>query len=110
MMKEELPKLFKVFWILLETTNFSKIVDASPSTLPIHCHAHRLALACNYSVEILEEYKIFEQNLIQIWKFFVSSPLRSSKLQISINECQKEKKTKACIKMWLSHDLSLIHI
>ena len=91
-MKEELPKLFKVFWILLETTNFSKIVDASPSTLPIHCHAHRLALACNDSVEILEEYKIFEQNLIQIWKFFVSSPLRSSKLSKFQSMNAKKKK------------------
>ena len=70
----------------------------------IHCHAHRLALTAADSCEQLETFKSAEHLLLQLWKFFASSPLRTSKLaEFQAEQPNKAKKLqRACRTRWLS--------
>ena len=43
----------------------------------MHCHVHRLALSCCYTADLYAVRKC-ESTLLQIWKCFAASPLRSA--------------------------------
>ena len=50
--------------------------EFSKSTINIHCRCHRLALACADTGVNYKFIRSFEENLIELWKFFKNSPKR----------------------------------
>ena len=50
--------------------------EFSKSTINIHCICHRLALACADTGANYKFIRSFEENLIELWKFFKNSPKR----------------------------------
>ena len=46
----------------------------------MHCYAHRLALACTDTVKELQHIQDCERGLVQTWKYFSRSPLKTAKL------------------------------
>ena len=88
--------------------------DFSKTLINIHCICHRLALACANTGDEFKFIRNFEENLIEIWKFFRNS---SKHLKIYVKmtlKCKqfdssnKRKKNivkkvkKACRTRWLS--------
>ena len=75
-----------------------------PSYL-VHCHAHRLALACTDTVKKLQHIQDCESGSVQTWKYFSRSPLKRAKLheiQAADVDSSKRKLVKFCCTHWLS--------
>ena len=62
--------------------------EFSKSMINIHCICHRLALACADTGDDYKFIRSFEQNLIELWKFFKNS---SKRLKIYIRIALKSK-------------------
>ena len=58
-----------------------KVTAQNPITYTVHCHAHRLALACTDTVKGLQLIQDCKRGLVQTWKHFSISPLKTAKLQ-----------------------------
>ena len=83
-----------------------KLTEQCPATYTAHCHAHRLALACTDTVKELQHIQDCERGLVQTWKYFSRSPLKTAKLheiQAAGVDSSKRKLVKACRTRWLSH-------
>ena len=83
-----------------------KLTKQCPATYTVHCHAHRLALACTDTVKELQHIQDCERGLVQTWKYFSRSPLKTAKLheiQAADVDSSKRKLVKACRTRWLSH-------
>ena len=89
--------------------------DFSKTLINIHCICHRLALACADTGDEFKFMRNFEENLIEIWKFFKNSSKRLKMYVKTTLKCKqfdslsnKRKKNivkkvkKACRTRWLS--------
>ena len=83
-----------------------RIQLANPCMLSVHCYAHRLALSCFYTCEGLQTIQAFERSLVQTWRFFAASPLKSQQLALHQHAFSTNGKRliKACCTRWISHD------
>ena len=82
------------------------MTEQCPATYTAHCHAHRLALACTNTVKELQHIQDCERGLVQTWKYFSRSLLKTAKLheiQAADVDSSKQKLVKACRTRWLSH-------
>lgn len=83
-----------------------KILEMNPATYIVHCYAHRLALACTDTVKELKDIQDCERALVQTWKFFSVSTVKTAKLRKNqrMDSCSSLRKLiKACRTRWLSH-------
>ena len=88
-----------------------KVTAQNPITYTVHCHAHRLALACTDTVKGLQLIQDCERGLVQTWKYFSISPLKTAKLQemqTTDVDSSARKLVKACRTRWLSHGEAVI--
>ena len=78
----------------------------NPCMLPVHCLAHRLALSCADTCKGLEAIQACERGLLQTWRFFAVSPLKSQQLALHQQGYSTSGKRliKACRTRWLSHE------
>ena len=83
-----------------------RIQLANPYMLPVHCYAHRLALSCADTCKDLQTIQACERGLVQTWRFFAASPLKSQQLALHQQAYSTNGKRliKACRTRWLSYD------
>ena len=82
------------------------MTEQCPATYTVHCHVHRLGLACTDTIKELQHIQDCERGLVQIWKYFSRSPLKAAKLhkiQAADVDSSKRKLVKACRARLLSH-------
>lgn len=99
----------------------TQLKKVNPKLINIHCVCHKLALACGDANDTISYVKEFESLLLQLWKFFEYSCVRTAaflKAQLALagmNVPKDEKKRqligrklqKACRTRWLSLDKSV---
>ena len=89
--------------------------DLCKTMINIHCICHRLALACADTGDEFKFIRNFEENLIELWKFFknsskrlkiyVTTTLKSKEFDMLSSKRRKnivKKMKKACRTRWLS--------
>lgn len=78
----------------------------------MHCHAHRLALASCDAVSSLNSIRDFQRSLVQIWKYFELSPLKSSWLASiqDLSDTKGLKLQRACATRWHSCQAAVLAI
>jgi hypothetical protein len=83
-----------------------QLQDEVVSMISVHCHAHRLALAAGDVMDVpqLKTIKTAERLLIQMWKFFACSAVRTAKLAElqAIHETKQRTLQRTCRTRWLS--------
>ena len=83
-----------------------QLQDEVVSMISVHCHAHRLALAAGDVMEDpqLKTIKTAERLLIQLWKYFACSAVRTAKLAElqAIHETKRRSLQRTCRTRWLS--------
>ena len=86
-----------------------KLTEQNPITYTVHCYAHRLALACTDTVKELSHIRDCERGLVQTWRYFSMSPIKTAKLKevqasnVESPNVPRRKLVKACRTRWLSH-------
>ena len=83
-----------------------KLTEQCLATYTVHCHAHRLVLACTDTVKELQHIQDCERGLVQTWKYFSRSGLKTAKLheiQVADIDSSKRKLLNTCRTRWLSH-------
>jgi len=80
--------------------------------VPVHCHAYRLASACYYTAADLYSM-VYEtackSTLMQLWKCFTVSPLRSACLAMHQTTMKRKGRQlqRACKTTWLSSEATV---
>ena len=80
--------------------------------LPIHCGAHRVALATSQAAIQVDYIQTFDLQLTSLYYFFANSPIREAALH-EIQKIMEElglHKKKAVHTRWLSHEQAIIAV